>query len=89
MENYLITGDFFDIDNGETNKEMKVVNVIPTPFLDTCGYEHQLNVSLTCSGHHDVRQNKIESSCSTSVPEIPICNATEIGTTKDITEMLF
>ena len=53
--------------------------MVPTTLLDTCGDEHQINISLKCSGHHGVLQNKIESKCTTSVPEIPICNKTDTG----------
>ena len=58
-----------------------MVNVIPTTLLDTCGEEHPINISLKCSGLNDVVQSTIESKCTASVPEIPICNKTDTGMT--------
>ena len=55
--------------------------MIPTTLLDTCGAEHRINVSLKCSGLNDVVQSTIESKCTASVPEIPLCNKTDTGMT--------
>ena len=68
-----------DIKSEQTNETFEEVNLVPTSLTDTCGYEHHVNISLKCSGHHDVKKNKIESKCTTLVPKLPTCNKTEIG----------
>ena len=72
-------GNFFDIENGEDNEPIEVVRLIPTNVSDNCGNNHPSHISLKCSGHHDVKQNQIESICTTLVPEIPPCNDINSG----------
>ena len=76
---HLFLGNFFDIESGGDNEALEVVRLIPTNFIDSCGNDYPSNISLKCSGHHDVRQNKIESICTTLVPELPPCNETSSG----------
>ena len=76
---FLFSDNFFDLNNGKENETLEIVRLIPTTLMDSCGNDHQSHISLKCSGQHDVRQNKIKSTCTTLVPEIPTCNATSAG----------
>ena len=74
-----ISGKFFDAKGGEEDKTLEVVSSIPATLLDDCGNEYLFNISLKCNGAHDVNENKIESSCTYAVPDVPICNKTTTG----------
>ena len=66
--------------SGEKDETLEVVSLIPASILDNCGDEYRLNISLKCNGHYDVSENKIGSTCTYSVPEVPTCNETTTGT---------
>ena len=66
--------------SGEKDETLEIVSFIPTRLLDNCGIEYESNISLICNGNHDVSKNKIDSTCTYSVPEVPTCNETTTGT---------
>ena len=78
-----ISGIFFDAKGEEKDNTLEVVSSIPATLLDDCGNEYEFNISLTCSGNHDINENKIESTCTYSAPDVPTCNETTTGTVYD------